>query len=137
MRIIFFILNNFILIGIFADQDSLSFIKTDTTTTISDRADVVPEFPGGPVGILKYIQKNLKYPTEAKNRGAEGKVLVKFYIDTDGAVKDPVILKDPVGFGASEEALRLIRNMPKWKPGTQKGKPVKVYYTMPVTFKLQ
>ena len=58
-------------------------------------------------------------------------------MDTDGSIRDPKIVKDPVGGGCGEEAVRVVGKMPKWTPGSQRGKPVKVYYTLPVTFKLQ
>jgi protein TonB len=104
---------------------------------IFDRAEVNPAFPGGPTELLKFLQKNIKYPNLARENGLEGKVIVKFYVDTDGTVRDPQVLKDGVGGGCAEEAIRVCKSMPKWTPGSQRGKNVKVYYTLPVTFKLQ
>jgi protein TonB len=85
---------------------------------------------------MGFLKKNISYPSLARENGLEGKVIVKFYVDTDGRVKDPVVLKDGVGGGCADEALRVIKKMPPWTPGTQRGKPVKVYYTLPVSFKL-
>jgi protein TonB len=104
---------------------------------IFDRAEVMPGYPGGVPELMKFLQKNIRYPSLARENGLEGKVIVKFYIDTDGTVKDPVVLKDGVGGGCGDEAIRVVKAMPKWTPGSQRGKAVKVYYTLPVTFKLQ
>ncbi len=103
---------------------------------IFDRAEVMPSFPGGVVELMGFLRKNIMYPSLARENGLEGKVIVKFYVDTDGKVKDPVVLKDGVGGGCADEAIRVVKKMPPWTPGTQRGKPVKVYYTLPVSFKL-
>lgn len=104
---------------------------------IFDRAEVMPGYPGGVPELMKFLQKNIRYPSLARENGLEGKVIVKFYIDTDGTVRDPLVLKDGVGGGCGDEAVRVVKAMPKWTPGSQRGKTVKVYYTLPVTFKLQ
>ncbi|MDB5228808.1 MAG: TonB family protein [Bacteroidota bacterium] len=104
---------------------------------IFDRAEVMPSYPGGVPELMKFLQKNIRYPSLARENGLEGKVIVKFYVDTDGTVREPVVLKDGVGGGCGDEAIRVIRSMPKWTPGSQRGKTVKVFYTLPVTFKLQ
>jgi protein TonB len=104
---------------------------------IFDRAEVMPSYPGGVPELMKFLQKNIRYPSLARENGLEGRVIVKFYIDRDGTVRDPVVLKDNVGGGCGDEAIRVVKSMPKWSPGSQRGKPVKVYYTLPVTFKLQ
>jgi len=96
----------------------------------------MPTYPGGPVEMMKFLSKNIKYPSLARENNLEGKVIVKFYVDTDGTVKSPEILKDGVGGGCADEAVRVVKTMPKWSPGTQRGKNVKVYYVLPVTFKL-
>ncbi|HUM52414.1 MAG TPA: TonB family protein [Chitinophagales bacterium] len=103
---------------------------------IFDRAEVMPNFPGGIAELMGFLKKNILYPSLARENGLEGKVIVKFYVDTDGTVREPVVLKDGVGGGCADEAIRVIKKMPKWTPGTQRGKPVKVYYTLPVSFKL-
>ncbi len=104
---------------------------------IFDRAEVMPVYPGGVPELMKFLQKNIRYPSLARENGLEGKVIVKFYIDTDGTVREPSVLKDGVGGGCGDEAIRVVKSMPKWTPGSQRGKSVKVYYTLPVTFKLQ
>lgn len=103
---------------------------------IFDRAEVMPKYSGGVIEMMKYLTKNLKYPADAKQFKFQGRVIVKFCIDIDGSVKDPIVLYDKVGGGADIEAIRLVKAMPKWIPGTQNGKPVKVYYTLPINFSL-
>lgn len=112
--------------------------KNDTIKQIEifERAEVMPIFPGGTVELMKYLSSNIRYPKLARENGLQGKVIIKFYIDIDGSVKEPVILKDGVGGGCSEESIRVINSMPKWTPGSQRGKPVRVYYTLPITYKL-
>ena len=104
---------------------------------IFDRAEVMPSFPGGLNALIKYFHDNIKYPSLARESGLEGKVIVKFYVDIDGTVRDPQVIKDGVGGGSADEAVRVCKSMPKWTPGSQRGKNVKVYYTLPVIFKLQ
>jgi protein TonB len=82
------------------------------------------------------LANNIRYPSLARENNLEGKVVVKFTVDRDGSIKDPVVLKDGVGGGCADEAIRVIKSMPKWTPGLQRGNPVKVYFTLPVSFKL-
>lgn len=98
-------------------------------------AEVAPEFPGGEQALMKHIQKELLYPEEARTNNIEGRVIVSFVVDTSGQLTDLKILSGP-GYGTSEEVLRVMRQMPRWKPGYQNGKPVRVFYRLPVTFKL-
>jgi TonB family protein len=94
-----------------------------------------PEPVGGMKAFYEYVRKNIKYPDEARNKGIQGRVFVQFVVDTDGSLTDIAILKG-IGAGCDEEALRLIENSPKWTPGKQRGKPVKVRMSLPVVFKL-
>ncbi len=96
----------------------------------------MPEFPGGMAECLKFLGKNIKYPTISQENGVQGKVIVQFVVNKDGSIVDPVVVRsvDPY---LDKEALRVIKMMPKWKPGKQRNKPVRVKYTVPVTFKLQ
>jgi protein TonB len=95
-----------------------------------------PPMPqGGYEGFTKYLQKNLKYPEQARRMNVEGRVFVQFIIDKDGSPTDITVLKG-IGSGCDEEAARVIKNMPKWNPGKQRGKPVRVKMSLPITFKL-
>ena len=95
----------------------------------------MPEYPGGIAAALKWIANELKYPAIAQENGVQGRVTVRFTINADGSVVDPSILRgvDP---HLDKEALRVIGKMPKWKPGKQRGKAVRVSYNLPVRFKL-
>ena len=96
----------------------------------------MPTFPGGDKALYEYLAKNIKYPAVAKDNGIEGKVYIKFVVNEDGSVSQ-VQLARGIGGGCDEEAMRVVEGMPKWKPGKQRGKNVKVWYTLPVYFKLQ
>ena len=96
----------------------------------------MPEFPdGGMAGLMEYFKKNLRYPEEAKKAGMQGRVVVQFLINKNGAISDASVLRS-VDPALDAEAVRLVNSMPKWKPGMQKGKAVTVKYTVPVLFKL-
>lgn len=96
----------------------------------------MPEFPGGNAELLKYLAKSIKYPVIAQENGIQGRVICAFVVNRDGGIVDAEVLRgvDP---SLDKEALRVIMAMPKWKPGKQRGKPVRVKYTVPVTFRLQ
>ncbi|HUM51599.1 MAG TPA: energy transducer TonB [Chitinophagales bacterium] len=106
------------------------------TFGIFTKVDTMPKFPGGVPELMTFLFKNLNYPKVAREKNLEGKVITKFYIDIDGTVKNPIVVKDGVGGGCAEEAIRVIKKMPKWLPGIINGKKVKVYYTLPISFKL-
>lgn len=96
----------------------------------------MPEFPGGMGECMKFLSKNIKYPTISQENGVQGRVIVQFVVNRDGSIVDPVVARgvDPY---LDKEALRVISMMPKWKPGKQRGKAVRVKYTVPVMFRLQ
>lgn len=96
----------------------------------------MPEFPGGMSELMQYFSKNIKYPTIAQENGTQGRVIVQFVVNRDGSIVDPVVVRsiDPY---LDREALRVIMAMPKWKPGMQRGKSVRVKFTVPVQFRLQ
>jgi len=96
----------------------------------------MPEFPGGMPECMKFLGKNIKYPQISQENGVQGRVIVQFVVNKDGSIVDPVVVRgvDPY---LDKEALRVIAMMPKWKPGKQRGKPVRVKYTVPVMFRLQ
>ncbi|WP_138991292.1 energy transducer TonB [Larkinella sp. C7] len=91
-----------------------------------------PEYPGG---IEPYFRKNTRYPQEARQNGIKGRVLVNFLIDSLGSIPDSSVrVLRGIGYGCDEEAVRLVRNMARWKPGTVLGKPVSIKYNIPVLF---
>ena len=91
-----------------------------------------PSFPGGQAALMKYIKENMRCPDPESD--ASGKVIVQFVIDKDGTVKDPKVVRG-ITPALDEEALRLVRNMPRWKPGKLRGNLVEVSYTLPILFK--
>jgi len=95
--------------------------------------DEEPEFPGGMEALQKFIEDNMQYPRIAAENNIYGKVYVTFVIDTDGTVLNPRLLRN-IGGGCGAEAIRIVKMMPQWKPGMQKGKPVRVPYNLPVLF---
>jgi protein TonB len=96
----------------------------------------MPEFPGGELALRKFIANAIKYPVIAQENGIQGKVYVNFVVDKDGSVSQARIARgvDP---SLDKEALRVVNTLPKWKPGMQRGKPVRVSYTVPISFVLQ
>ena len=105
--------------------------------TIFEVVEQMPEFPnGGMAGLMQYLSKNIKYPTIAQENGTQGRVTVQFVVNRDGSIVDAKVLRgvDPY---LDKEAIREISSMPKWKPGMQRGKAVRVKYTVPVMFRLQ
>lgn len=102
---------------------------------IFDFVEQMPEFPGGQHALLRWIGSNIKYPTIAEENGIQGRVVCTFVVERDGSVIDVQVARsiDPT---LDKEAMRVLKKMPKWKPGMHKGEAVRVKYTVPVTFKL-
>ena len=98
--------------------------------------EFMPEFPGGTAALMKYLGANIKYPTISQEMGSAGKVIVQFVVDKDGTITDPTVVRGVDAY-LDKEAIRVISSMPKWKPGVQNGKKVRVKYTVPVVFRLQ
>lgn len=110
--------------------------EEEAAQTIFTVVEEMPEFPGGQAELLKYLAKSIKYPVIAQENGVQGRVVCSFVVNRDGSIVDAEVVRgvDP---SLDKEALRVITTMPKWKPGKQRGKPVRVKYTVPVTFRLQ
>ena len=97
--------------------------------------EVAPEFPGGIDSMFAFISRNIKYPEEALKNNISGRVFVTFVVEKDGQVTNARVLRD-IGGGCGQEALRVVKSMPKWKPGTQRGNPVRVQFNLPISFEL-
>jgi periplasmic protein TonB len=108
----------------------------DAEEEILIRSEQMPEFPGGGEALVRFIQRALKYPPIAQETGIEGRVFVRFVIDREGNVTDVQLVRG-VDQSIDNEALRVVRSLPRWEPGRQNGKTVKVWYTVPIVFKLQ
>lgn len=113
-------------------------IEADPEPVAEEIFDVVeesPEYEGGMKEMYAFLYANMKYPPMARESGVQGKVYVQFIVEKSGKVTDVQVLRG-IGSGCDEEAVRVVKMMPDWKPGKQRGKPVKVRYKLPVTFKL-
>ena len=97
----------------------------------------MPEFPGGQQALFKYINENVKYPVIAQENGIQGRVICQFVVNKDGSIVDIEVVRSGGDPSLDKEAVRVIKSMPKWKPGKQRGKPVRVKFTVPINFKLQ
>lgn len=110
---------------------------TSVTAPVTDKpytwVSQMPEFDGN---IQAYIGNNIRYPDLARENNIDGKVTVQFVVNEDGSVSNARILKG-IGGGCDEEAIRIVNSMPRWKPGKQNGKAVKVYFTLPIVFQLR
>ena len=105
-------------------------------TEIFQIVEEMPSFPGGEGKLMEYVAKNIKYPQIARETGIQGRVFVGFVVEPDGSISNVKLLRG-IGGGCDEEAMRVIKSLPKWKPGKQRGKAVRVSYQIPVFFKLQ
>lgn len=112
-----------------------TILSKPSDSTVIRFVEIMPEFPGGMNEFTKYLQKELKYPEECRKKGITGRVLVEFIVEKDGSISNVRTIV-PVYPALDAEAERVIRKSPKWKPGYQLGKPVRVYYQIPIKFSL-
>ena len=112
-----------------------STAQTKKNNMVYDVVEVMPQFPGGQTAMLKYIMENIKYPKQIMEEGIQGRVTVSFIVEKDGRVSNVRLLRS-VQPSLDKEAIRVVKSMPKWTPGKQNGKPVRVRFNLPVMFKL-
>lgn len=112
-----------------------STAQTKKNNMVYDVVEVMPQYPGGQIAMLKYIMKNIKYPKQIMEEGIQGRVTVSFIVEKDGRVSNVRLLRS-VQPSLDKEAIRVVKSMPKWTPGKQNGKPVRVRFNLPVMFKL-
>ena len=115
-----------------SNQDKAEQIKDK----VYEQVEQMPEFSGGQSELVNFLMKSIQYPDESKKKGTQGKVFVSFVVDKDGSIKNAKILRavDPL---LDAEALRVVKSMPKWTPGKEKGKAVAVQFTLPIKFALK
>ena len=131
-RIIYLVLV-FMLFGVVVyAQDSTRLKAKEVIFTVVEK---MPQFPGGKSELMHYINSHIRYPAIAMESGISGTVLVRFVIDKEGVVLNPEVIRI-LGGGCDGEAIRIIKAMPKWIPGTQNGVPVSVWYTLPIRFSI-
>lgn len=111
-------------------------MKVEKQVKAFDVVEQMPQFPGGPAALMQFLSQNVKYPEEAYQKGTQGRVIVTFVVEKDGSITEARVVRsiEPL---LDKEALRVINSMPNWNPGTQNGEPVRVKYTVPITFRLQ
>lgn len=112
-----------------------STAQTKKNNMVFDVVEVMPQYPGGQIAMLKYFMENMKYPEQAMKKGIQGRVAVRFIVEKDGSISN-VSPIHPVHPLLDKEAIRVVKSMPKWSPGKQHGKPVRVQLIVPVMFKL-
>lgn len=117
-------------------SSALSSESSVSESEIFTRVEQAPAFPGGEAARIRFLQGNIRYPEEAKRQGVQGTVYITFIIERDGSVSNARVSRG-LGYGADEEALRVVALMPRWSPGKQRGKPVRVIMNMPIRFALQ
>lgn len=124
-------------------DEALEFTRVEVKEEVEEAEEEVflvveedPEFPGGLEALSKFIADNIKYPQLAKENNITGRVFVSFVVEKDGRVGQVKILRD-IGGGCGNEAVRVVKLMPKWKPGKQRGKAVRTQFNLPVNFDLQ
>lgn len=116
--------------------EAVDSIDEEGTGKIYDVVEEMPQFSGGTDALVTFLQNNIVYPPEAEEKGIEGRVVVTFIIEKDGSVND-VEVASPVHELLDSEAIRVVKSMKGWTTGKQNGKPVRVKYTLPITFRLQ
>jgi len=109
--------------------------ESDNTNEVFRAVEINPEYPGGEAAFGKFLQSHIRYPAVAKENGVQGKAFIQFVVERDGSLTDLQIVRSP-GSGLGEEAVRVLKISPHWKPGIQNGKTVRVQYTVPVNFAL-
>ena len=116
-------------------EDNPVRIVEKSNDTIYDIVDQMPKFPGGEKAMMEFIAKNVEYPQKAKDESIQGRVFIQFVVEKDGSIGEVKLLRG-IGGGCDEEGIRVVKSMPKWTPGQQAGKAVRVHYTLPIFFKL-
>ena len=111
-------------------------VEEEETDEIFQIVENPASFKGGIGAFYQYVQKNMKYPSQAQRMGLEGKVFVEFVVGKEGKITDVKVLRG-IGAGCDEEAIRVLKNSPAWTPGKQRGRPVRQRMVLPITFKLQ
>ena len=111
-------------------------VVSQSKQNVYDAVEQMPEFPGGMPAMIEYLQNNLKYPKDAIKQQVGGRVMVMFVVETDGSLSNVRVARK-VFHSLDTEAVRVVKSMPKWKPGKEKGRLVRVNYTLPVVFSLK
>lgn len=110
-------------------------VVSQTNQKVFDTVEQMPQYPGGMQAMIEFLQTNMKYPEDAAKQKVEGRVMVQFVVETDGSVSDVHVAKQ-VFPSLDAEAVRVVQAMPKWTPGKEKGRVVRVKYLLPIVFRM-
>ena len=110
-------------------------VVSQTNQKVFDTVDQMPEYPGGMQAMIEFLQANMKYPEDAAKQKVEGRVMVQFVVETDGSISDVHVAKQ-VFPSLDAEAIRVVKAMPNWTPGKEKGRVVRVKYLLPIVFRM-
>lgn len=126
-----------------ANTQVVEFTPVETTEEVVEKEEEIfvfveeqPSFPGGDEELYKFLAENIQYPALARENNVEGKVFVQFVVEKNGSITQVKLVKD-IGSGCGQEAMRVVKSMPKWKPGKQRGTAVRSQFTLPIRFKLR
>ena len=108
-------------------------VVSQSNQNVFDQVEEMPEFPGGMPALIEFLQTNIKYPEDAAKQDVGGRVMVMFVVETDGSITNVRVARK-VFPSLDKEAVRVVKAMPKWKPGKEKGRAVRVNFTLPVVF---
>lgn len=111
-------------------------VVSQKSQKVYEVVEVMPEFPGGMPALIEFLSTNVKYPEDAAKQKVEGRVMVSFVVETDGSISDVKIMRR-VFPSLDDEALRVVKMMPKWLPGKMNGEVVRVHYTLPISYRLR
>ncbi|MDO4820293.1 MAG: energy transducer TonB, partial [Prevotella sp.] len=103
---------------------------------VFDVVEQMPSFPGGDAALMQYLQKSIRYPVVAEENGIQGRVIIRFVVEKNGSIGEVQVARS-VDPSLDKEAVRVVKSMPKWIPGKQNGSAVRVWFTLPVQFRLQ
>ena len=124
----------------YADVEETDFVYVEEEVEeeqIFDVAEERPQFPGGDAALMKYLRDNIKYPRVSRDNNSQGRALLKFTVNADGSIQDVEVMRSTGDIYLDKEAVRVVEAMPKWTPGRQSGKAVRVKFVLPVNFRLQ
>ena len=111
-------------------------VVSQSNQNVYDQVEEMPEFPGGMSAMIEFLQTNIKYPKDAIKQDVGGRVMVMFVVETDGSISNVRVARK-VFPSLDKEAVRVVKTMPKWKPGKEKGRAVRVNFTMPIVFSIK
>lgn len=117
-------------------EEEIQSLSASSSGQVYDIVEQMPSFPGGQSALFQYLSKNIQYPKLCEEHGIQGRVICSYIVEEDGSITDVQVRKS-VHPSLDKEAVRVIQSMPKWIPGKQKGKPVRVRYNLPITFSLK